>query len=87
MVARSPRASFRLPSKSSGKIPDTHSVGSICDHDFGVFTVTGTVNLSGRVSRMQAIKKRVVLVETRRLLKGANDRYPSKLQASSPRGS
>jgi hypothetical protein len=36
-----PRASFRLPSpKPSGKIPDTHSVGSICDHDFGVFTVT-----------------------------------------------
>ena len=27
------------PSKPSGKIPDTHSVGSICDHDFGVFTV------------------------------------------------
>ena len=28
------------PAKPSGKIPDTHSVGSICDHDFGVFTVT-----------------------------------------------
>src|SRR3984893_14980288 len=28
------------PSKPSGKVPDTHSVGSICDHDFGVFTVT-----------------------------------------------
>ena len=28
------------PSKRSGKVPDTHSVGSICDHDFGVFTVT-----------------------------------------------
>ena len=27
-------------SKSSGKVRDTHSVGSICDHDFGVFTVT-----------------------------------------------
>jgi hypothetical protein len=40
MVARSPIANFRQPSKSSGKIPDTHSVGSICDHDFGVFTVT-----------------------------------------------
>ena len=25
---------------SSGKVPDTHSVDSICDHDFGVFTVT-----------------------------------------------
>src|SRR6266403_1600472 len=24
----------------SGKVPDTHSVDSICDHDFGVFTVT-----------------------------------------------
>src|SRR3984893_3643319 len=28
------------PSKPSRKVPDTHSVGSICDHDFGVFTVT-----------------------------------------------
>jgi hypothetical protein len=28
------------PAKPSGKVPDTHSVGSICDHDFGVFTVT-----------------------------------------------
>jgi hypothetical protein len=28
------------PSKPSGKVRDTHSVGSICDHDFGVFTVT-----------------------------------------------
>jgi hypothetical protein len=27
-------------SKPSGKVRDTHSVGSICDHDFGVFTVT-----------------------------------------------
>ena len=27
-------------SNPSGKVPDTHSVGSICDHDFGVFTVT-----------------------------------------------
>ncbi len=25
---------------SSGKVPDTHSVGPICDHDFSVFTVT-----------------------------------------------
>jgi cold shock CspA family protein len=35
-------SSFRMcpPSKPSGKVPDTHSVGSICDHDFGVFTVT-----------------------------------------------
>ena len=24
----------------SGKVADTHSVDSICDHDFGVFTVT-----------------------------------------------
>jgi hypothetical protein len=28
------------PSKPLGKIRDTHSIGSICDHDFGVFTVT-----------------------------------------------
>ena len=28
------------PSKPSGKVRDTHSVGSICDHDFSVFTVT-----------------------------------------------
>ena len=30
----------RIISRPSGKVPDTHSVGSICDHDFGVFTVT-----------------------------------------------
>jgi hypothetical protein len=28
------------PTEPSGKIPDTHSVDSICDRDFGVFTVT-----------------------------------------------
>jgi hypothetical protein len=28
------------PSKPSGKVRETHSVGSICDHDVGVFTVT-----------------------------------------------
>jgi hypothetical protein len=28
------------PAEPSGKVPDTHSVDSICDHDFGVFTVT-----------------------------------------------
>ena len=28
------------PAKLSSKVPDTHSVGSICDHDLGVFTVT-----------------------------------------------
>jgi hypothetical protein len=28
------------PSKPSGKVRETHPVGSICDHDFGVFTVT-----------------------------------------------
>ena len=28
------------PAEPSGKVPDTHSVNSICDHDFGVFTVT-----------------------------------------------
>jgi hypothetical protein len=33
-------ASSCPPSKRSGKVRDTHSVGSICDHDFGVFTVT-----------------------------------------------
>jgi len=26
--------------KGSGKVLDTHSVGSICDHNLGVFTVT-----------------------------------------------
>ena len=46
-------------SKSSGKVRDTHSVGSICDHDFGVFTVTNiatentdTVPPAHPVSRM-----------------------------------
>src|SRR5271156_6731920 len=34
-----PRGAYP-PSKPSGKVLDTHSVGSICDHDFGVFTVT-----------------------------------------------
>ena len=38
-IIREP-ASGCPPSKPSGKVPDTHSVGSICDHDFGVFTVT-----------------------------------------------
>src|ERR1700719_937775 len=38
-AAREP-ASGCPPSKPSGKVPDTHSVGSICDHDFRVFTVT-----------------------------------------------
>ena len=28
------------PAEPSGKVPDTHPVDSICDHDFGVFTVT-----------------------------------------------
>ena len=28
------------PAEPSGKVPHTHSVDSICDHDFGVFTVT-----------------------------------------------
>ena len=28
------------PAKPSGKVPDTHSVGSICDHNLGVFVVT-----------------------------------------------
>jgi hypothetical protein len=31
---------FLALTKPSGKVPETHSVGSICDHDFGVFTVT-----------------------------------------------
>src|SRR3954454_3733518 len=32
----------QLPGRTrpSHKVPDTHSVGSICDDDFGVFTVT-----------------------------------------------
>ena len=29
-----------LSCRASGKVPETHSVDSICDHDFGVFTVT-----------------------------------------------
>ena len=29
-----------LNPKPSGKVPDTHSIGSISDHDLGVFTVT-----------------------------------------------
>ena len=33
------KASGCPPSKPSDKVRDTHSVGSICDHDFGVFTV------------------------------------------------
>ena len=28
------------PSKPSGKVREAHPVGSICNHDFGVFTVT-----------------------------------------------
>ena len=28
------------PAKPSGKVPDTHSVGSICDQNLGVFVVT-----------------------------------------------
>jgi hypothetical protein len=27
------------PAKPSGKLPDTHSVGSFCDHNLGVFIV------------------------------------------------
>ncbi|MGC1889456.1 MAG: hypothetical protein WA709_25760, partial [Stellaceae bacterium] len=34
------KASGCPPSKPSDKVRDTHSIGSICDHDFGVFTVT-----------------------------------------------
>jgi hypothetical protein len=41
LVSRSRGAKPFLPlAKPSGKVRDTHSVGSICDHDFGVFTVT-----------------------------------------------
>jgi hypothetical protein len=29
-----------LNPRPSGKVPDTHSIGSISDHDLGVFTVT-----------------------------------------------
>jgi hypothetical protein len=46
-------------SKPSGKVPDTHSVGSISDQDFGVFTVpniatenTDTASPAHPVSRM-----------------------------------
>jgi hypothetical protein len=36
-----PRVKLPLLScRASGKVPETHSVDSICDHDFGVFTVT-----------------------------------------------
>jgi hypothetical protein len=34
------------PSKPSGKVPQTHSVGPICDDDFGVFTVTNVASLA-----------------------------------------
>jgi hypothetical protein len=36
------RANIGLPSLEAllGKVRETHSVGSICDHDFSVFTVT-----------------------------------------------
>ena len=39
-VLRLTTAGVGLNAKPSGKVPDTHSVGSICDHDLGVFTVT-----------------------------------------------
>ncbi|MBV9201479.1 MAG: hypothetical protein JOY83_17490 [Alphaproteobacteria bacterium] len=29
-----------MEAKPSGKLPDTHSIGSIGDHDLGVFSVT-----------------------------------------------
>ena len=39
----------------SGKVPDTHSVGAICDHNLGVFTVTETSTVScGRWCRVSA---------------------------------
>src|SRR5438046_10429945 len=31
---------FQHRSGTSGKVPDTHSVGSICDHNLGVFVVS-----------------------------------------------
>ena len=35
------RGTLRLSSpQASGKLPDTHSVGSFCDNDLGVFIVT-----------------------------------------------
>jgi len=37
-IIRKP-ASGCPPTMPSGKVPETHSVGSICDDDFGVFTV------------------------------------------------
>jgi hypothetical protein len=38
-IIREPTSGYP-PAKPSGKVLDTHSVGSICDHDLGVFTVT-----------------------------------------------
>jgi hypothetical protein len=35
-----PMANCRAAARPSHKVPDTHSVCSICDDDFGVFTVT-----------------------------------------------
>jgi hypothetical protein len=34
------RPFLERPSEPSGKVPDTHSVGSICNHDLSVFIVT-----------------------------------------------
>ena len=34
------RGTLRLSPQASGKLPDTHSVGSFCDNDLGVFIVT-----------------------------------------------
>src|SRR5438874_10397754 len=36
----SSQSESRRPAKSSGKVPDTHSIGAICNQNLGVFTVT-----------------------------------------------
>ena len=60
------------PSKPSGKVRETHSVGSICDHDFGVFTVTNiATENTDAVSPVHAVP---------RMPKAANQRLQSKRQ-------
>jgi hypothetical protein len=44
------RIESRWRAKSSGKVPDTHSVGAIRNHNLGVFTVTEIVVSCGPAS-------------------------------------
>jgi len=46
------------PSKPSGKVREAHPVGSICDHDFGVFTVTNiAMENTGAVPPVHAVPR------------------------------